>query len=340
MPFNAQDTHRAPVRDRAPVRPGQRRQPRYRARARSLRRRAQAVVSRHAPGPAPRRADAAAAAAGSDRHVRADQGAGGVPNRQHLHARCDRLDGAVVPGDRGHALAGLADREDPPPLRRLPRGQQARARPARPADHDPRRHPASARRRAGLRRPVQGRPRRRDGLLRRRRHLRGRLPRGAELRRRLARPGGLRGAEQPVGHLGAAQEADTLPHDRAEGAGLRIPRDPGGRQRRARRAGGKPRGGGARARRRRPDADRVRHVSPRRPHHRRRSDQVPVGGRGQGLGAQGSLDALSRLSGEEEPDRARARRGDRRGDRPRRQGLRGDRRRRPARHVRPRLRGS
>ena len=66
-----------------------------------------------------------------------------------------------------------------------------------------------------------------------------------------------------------------------------FPGIPGGRQRRARRARGEPRGRRARARRRRPDAHRMRHVSPRRPHHRRRSHQVPVGGGGQGLGAQG-----------------------------------------------------
>ena len=56
-------------------------------------------------------------------------------------------------------------------------------------------------------------PRRRrvvHGVLRRRRDVRGRLPRGDELRRRLARAGGLLLPEQPVGHLGAAQEADAL----------------------------------------------------------------------------------------------------------------------------------
>ena len=57
--------------------------------------------------------------------------------------------------------------------------------------------------------------------------------------------------EQPVGDLGPAQEADALAHDRPEGARLRLPGPPGGRQRRARGLRGQPRGGRAGARRRR-----------------------------------------------------------------------------------------
>ena len=101
--------------------------------------------------------------------------------------------------------------------------------------------------------------------------------------------------EQPVGDLGAAQEADPLAHHRPEGARLRLPGHPGGRQRRARGLRGEPRGGGAGAPRRRPDADRVRHVPPGRAHHRRRSDEVPLGRGGQGVGAEGPADPLRRL---------------------------------------------
>ena len=57
--------------------------------------------------------------------------------------------------------------------------------------------------------------------------------------------------EQPVGDLDPAQEADPLAHHRPEGAGLRLPGPAGGRQRRARGVRGQPRGGGARAPRRR-----------------------------------------------------------------------------------------
>src|SRR2546426_2837212 len=42
------------------------------------------------------------------------------------------------------------------------------------------------------------------------------LPRGAELRGGLARAGRVRLPEQPVGDLGAAQEADPLEDDRSE----------------------------------------------------------------------------------------------------------------------------
>ena len=54
--------------------------------------------------------------------------------------------------------------------------------------------------------------------------------------------------EQPVGDLGAAEEADALAHHRAEGARLRDARHPGGRQRRPRGLRRVPRGGGAGAR--------------------------------------------------------------------------------------------
>ena len=143
----------------------------------------------------------------------------------------DRLDGAVVPRDGGDAVARVADREDPAAVRGLSGGRPARAGPARSPDRDSRRHAAAARRRPRVRGAVQGRRRRRHGVLRRRRHVRGRFPRGAELRRRLARAGRVRVPEQPVGDLGAAQEADALAHHRPEGARLRPPGHPGRRQR-------------------------------------------------------------------------------------------------------------
>ena len=133
--------------------------------------------------------------------------------------------------------------------------------------------------------------------------------------------------EQPVGDLGAAQEADALAHDRPEGAGLRAARPPGGRQRRPRGLRRLPRGGRARAGRRRAHADRVRDLPPRRAHHGRRPDQVPLDRGGRGVGAQGPAHALRRLSGEEEPAGGRAGGRGRRRDRRRRAALRGARRR-------------
>src|SRR6266568_2931174 len=62
------------------------------------------------------------------------------------------------------------------------------------------------------------------------RDLRRRFPRGVQLRRRLARARGLRLPEQPVGHLGAAQEADQLADHRPESDRLRLPGHSGRRQ--------------------------------------------------------------------------------------------------------------
>src|SRR6185503_18564688 len=173
---------------------------------------------------------------------------------------------------------------------------------------------------------------------RRRGHVRGRFPRGDELRRGLAPATGVPGPEQPVGDLGPAQEADPLAHHRPEGPRLRLPRPAGRRQRRAGGLRGQPRGGRAGTGRRRADPHRVRHLPPGRAHHLRRPDQVPLGRGGGGVGAQGSAHALRRLPPAAQPGRARPRRGDRRGHRARGGGLRGGRRARPARDVRPRLR--
>src|SRR5438445_365691 len=102
--------------------------------------------------------------------------------------------------------------------------------------------------------------------------------------------------------------------------------------------GGQPGGGGPRARGQRAHADRVRHLSPRRPHHGRRSDEVPLHRGSRRVGAQGSPHALHRLPQEEAAARGRAGRGGRRRDRRRHPALRGDGRRRAADDVRARLR--
>src|SRR5438093_3185599 len=80
------------------------------------------------------------------------------------------------------------------------------------------------------------------------------------------------------------------------------------------------------------------HLSPRRPHDRRRPDAVPLGGRSARVGAQGSAHAFQRLSGEEDPARAGAGAADRRRDRPGGAELRVARAGRPAHDVRSRLR--
>ena len=335
---NAQDHHRAAVHDRAPVHPGQRRQPGRRPRSPDppdeLKRLYRAMLLA-------RRFD--------ERMVRLQrQGRIGTfaPIKGQEAAQIGSVAALrrtdwmvpVLPRDRVHALARLAHREAPALLLGLSRGRPARARSARPPDLHPGRHPAPARGGPGLRRAVPRRRRGGHGVLRRRRHLRGRLPRGHELRGRLARAGGLHRAEQPVGDLDAAQEADPLAHHRPEGARLRLPGPPGGRQRRARGVRGQPRGGRAGAPRRRPDPHRVRHLSPGRAHHRRRSHQVPLGRGGGGVGAEGSAHPLPRLSREAEPAGARPGGGGRRGDRARRGRLRGGRAAGSARHVRPRLR--
>ncbi len=64
----------------------------------------------------------------------------------------------------------------------------------------------------------------RDRVLRRRRHLRGRLPRGRELRRRDARAARPLLQQQPVGDLDAALGADGRRDARRQGGRLRDPR--------------------------------------------------------------------------------------------------------------------
>ena len=245
---HAQNGPRAALPDRVAVDPRQRRHAGPYPRAGAFPRRPEIAVPVDAARPPARRAHGAPPAPGTDRHLRADQGPGGLPDGERLRAQAPGLDGAVVPRDGGDDLAWLADREAPPLLRGPHRGWLAGAGPARPAGDDPGRHAAPPRGRPRLRGAVPRRRRRGDGVLRRRRDQRGRLPRGAELRGRLARARRVRLPEQPVGDLGAAQEADALADDRPEGAGLRAARHPGRRQRRARRLRRRARGRRARAR--------------------------------------------------------------------------------------------
>ena len=139
-----------------------------------------------------------------------------------------------------------------------------------------------------------GRLRGRGGhhLLRRRRHQPGRRERGVRLGIGVQRPAGLLLPEQPVRHLrtaGAAEPGADLP----AGQRLRVPRDPGRRQRRARLLRGDPPGAARRPRGRGADAHRGLYLPHGRAHHHRRPDQVPARQRARGLAAAG-------------PDRARA----------------------------------
>ena len=265
-----------------------------RPRARDRPGRAPAPVPRHAPRPAPRRAHGAAAAPGAHRHLRADQGPGGGPDGQRLHAPPDRLDGAVLPRDRRHALARLVHREDPALLLGPPR----RADGPEPEQRDlpsPSRSPPRCRTRWASPTPRStaattsvvmaycGDGATSEGDFHEAMNFAG-VWHGAA---------GLRGAEQPVGDLGAAQEADPL---RAPSPRRRWPTAfPGiqvdGNDVLAVYAASREAVERARARRR-PDPDRVRHLSSGRAHHRRRSDQVPVRGGGEGVGAEGPAHPL------------------------------------------------
>ena len=96
----------------------------------------------------------------------------------------------------------------------------------------------------------------RDRLLRRRRDLRGRVPRGRELRRRHQGAGDPLLQQQPLGDLDAALGADRGGDARRQGDRLRHAGRARGRRRRARGLRGDARGRGAGARRRRPDVHR------------------------------------------------------------------------------------
>ena len=146
-------------------------------------------------------------------------------------------------------------------------------------------HPAAARGRRRARGPAQGRGHRGDGDVRRRRDQRGRLPRGAELRRGLQRAGRLLRAEQRVRDLAC-----------------RWPASPSRRRWRTRASGTASRASGSTAttrprcwpssgtavdagpRRRGPAARRGAHLPDAGPHQRRRRDPLPAGRRGRRLG--------------------------------------------------------
>src|SRR6516165_11861958 len=127
---------------RVAVHPRRRGEARQRAGVEALCRRPEIALPGHAARPPYRRAYGPSAAPGPDRHVRADQGPGSLPDGERLHAPAAGLDGAVVPGDGRDGLAWLADRETPPLLRGTYRGRLAGARSARPASSDPGCHAA------------------------------------------------------------------------------------------------------------------------------------------------------------------------------------------------------
>jgi hypothetical protein len=201
----------------------------------------------HAAQPAPRRALDGAAAPGARRVPR------GAPRRRGRHpGRCGcappaGLAGAVLPRVRSAAVSRGAAVGLPRPDVRQRRGPGPRSPDARPLPQQgaplplgerAHRHAAPARRGHRLRGAPQGQRRRGAGVLRGRRHQQQRLPRGAQLRGRVACAGGLRLPQQRLRHQPACREADRVGRLRLQGRGLRHPRGAGGRQRRA---GGVPR---------------------------------------------------------------------------------------------------
>ena len=122
--------------------------------------------------------------------------------------------------------------------------------------------PARGRVRVGLR--AQGRGPGRARLLRRRGDLGGRVPRGADLRRRDEGAGRPLLQQQPVGDLDAALRADGRADARGQGDRLRHPRGPRRRRGRARGLRGDARRGGAGASGRRADVHRGGDVRVRR----------------------------------------------------------------------------
>ncbi len=159
---------------------------------------------------------------------------------------------ALLPRHRRDAHPGHVGRADPPGRAGPGRRPQQR----RPPDAEPLglgrgwrdhrlladRHPAPARRRARLRR--QAPPGRPGGgqLLRRGRHLQGRLPRGAQLRRHPPAPDGLRLREQRLRHLGADVGGVGRRRRRRPRPRLRVRRGDRRRQRPARRVRRRPLG--------------------------------------------------------------------------------------------------
>ena len=123
-------------------------------------------------------------------------------------------------------------------------------------------------------------------LLRRRRHQPGRRPRGLRLGRGLRRARRLLLPEQPVGHLRAHRAADPRAALQAR-AGLRLPRHPRRRQRRARLPRRHPLGARGVPHRQRAGARRGVHLPDGRAHHVRRPHPLPPRRRAGAVEAEG-----------------------------------------------------
>ena len=155
--------------------------------------------------------------------------------------------------------------------------------------------------RLGHGRGDQGRGRHRRELDRRGLERRGRLPPRDAVRLRVPGAGDPQRRQQPVGDLdvpGLRRRRAALV--RGARPGLRHGRHARGRQRFPRRVCGDAVGGGARAHRRRPDADRARHLSRRRALDQRRPVALPAEGRLREVAARRPGRAP-----QEPPDRAR-----------------------------------
>ena len=299
---HAEDPYRAAVHRRAPVHPGQRRPPRLpRSSPRSPRDDLKRLYRGMLLG---RRLD--------ERMLRLQrQGRIGTfaPIKGQEAAqigsvsalRAHRLDGALLPRDGRHALAGLADREAPAALRRLPRGRPARARAARPAGHASR-SPPSCRTPSGLAYAAQYRG---DDAV-----VMAYCGDGATSEGDFHEAMNFAGVwHVPVVFLCQnnqwaisvpLKKQTALAHHRPEGARLRASRACRSTATTCSRSTRRCREAVERARaRRRADAGRVRDLPAGRAHHRRRSDQVPLDRGGGGVGAQGSAHALRRLPAEE-----------------------------------------
>ena len=180
--------------------------------------------------------------------------------REHGVAYCRGVDPG---GDAAHCGGAPASRAGTPPPTASPR---------RPSSSAPRRCTRRATRSASCSTAPRSAV---AGLLRRRRDERGRRRRGPRLRGELHGPGRLLLPEQPVGDLRAGAPAVARLH-RAAGAGLRHPRDPGRRQRRAGRPGRHPSGARPGLRRPGPDAHRGRDLPHGAAHHVGRPDALPL----------------------------------------------------------------
>ena len=251
----------------------------------------------HGPDAGRRRQGRQAPAPGPARHLRPEPRPRGRAGRPGLGHDRRRLVLPLFPGSRRVPHARLS------PGRLLPflDGPRGRAAHARRAEHLPHRHPRRLAdppgRRGGHRRQVPQAPGRRRHDVRGRRDLRGRLPRGAQFRRRFPDAQRLRLLQQPVRHLRAALAPDGGRDHRPEGPRLRLPRRPGRRQRRPGRLRRGPRGPGDRPERRRADPHRGLHLPAGRPHDLGRRRPLPDQGGGPGVGPEGPDPPLQAPSG-------------------------------------------